>query len=280
MGENCLIIEDLTIEIGTRQGRIRPVNNLSLTVPTGNILGIVGESGSGKSLLAKSIVRLNSLQVKNIITKGNIWFKGQNLLTLPDPQMRQIRGRSISMVFQDPLAALNPVLPVGWQLKELFVKHLQLPGDIAYSKSIELLEKVGLANAAKVYRQFSYQLSGGMRQRVMIAMALALQPELIIADEPTTALDVTIQAQILLELKRMQRELGTTIIIISHDMGVIAEIADQVAVMHQGEIVELADCYSIFDNPRQEYTKNLIAASRMELKISPEWSKNCGVVTA
>lgn len=280
VNNNCLFIEDLSVEINTRQGIVSPVNHLSLIVPSGNILGIVGESGSGKSLVAKSILRLNSLQARNITTKGKIWFAGQDLLTVSDQQMRQVRGKSISMIFQDPLASLNPVLPVGWQLKEIFVNHLNLPGKIAYNKSIELFEKVGLPNAAKVFRQFSFQLSGGMRQRVMIAMALALEPELIIADEPTTALDVTIQAQIILELKRLQRELGTTIIIISHDMGVIAELADQVAVMRRGEIVEYADCFSIFDNPREEYTKKLIAASRMELKFSHEWRNNCGIVTA
>lgn len=276
----CLQIKNLSVEIKTRQGLAYPVKNLSLEIPTGKVVGIVGESGSGKSLTARSILRLADLQHKNIYTQGEIWFEGQDLMTLSEKDMRKIRGGKISMVFQDPMTSLNPVLPIGWQLKELFTTHTVCSASEAKHQSIDMLQKVGLAKADKLYRQFPYQLSGGMRQRVMIAMALALKPKLVIADEPTTALDVTLQAQILEELKQLQQEFGMSILLISHDMGVIAELADEVAVMKQGEIVEVNDCYSLFDHPQHEYTQRLMAASRLEILHTSGWDYPYGTITA
>lgn len=258
---NCLTINNLSIRITTPEGILQPVRNVSLTVPAGKIVGLVGESGSGKSLLARSILRLNDTSIQY---QGEIWFKGQNLAKLSERELRPLRGKQIAMIFQDPLTSLNPVLPVGWQLGELYRTHLNCSRQEAKERSLTMLEKVGLAQPARVYRQFPHQLSGGMRQRVMIAMAMALKPSLIIADEPTTALDMTLQAQILKELKKLQAEFGTTILLISHDMGVIAEMADEVVVIQQGAVIEYADCCTLFDAPESDYTRRLIQASRME----------------
>lgn len=279
MNSICLQIKNLSVEIDTRYGTVYPLKNISLDVPQGKVLGIVGESGSGKSLMARSIMRIAHQQNKNIHTSGKIWFEGQDLMNLPEESMRKLRGEKISMVFQDPMTSLNPVLPIGWQMKELFTTHQACSANDAKMQSIEMLKKVGLPRAEKIYRQFPYQLSGGMRQRIMIAMALALNPSLIIADEPTTALDVTLQAQILAELKQLQLEFGVTIMLISHDMGVIAEMADDVAVMRQGEIIEYNDCYSLFDQPQHEYTKRLMAASRLE-EFSNRLDYSYGTITA
>lgn len=257
----CLELNNLSIDIVTRQGLITPVNNISFKIPAGKITGLVGESGSGKSLLAKAILRLGS---NNIKYRGEIIFNGCNLLTVSSKKLRNLRGRRISMVFQDASAALNPVLPIGWQIKEVFTAHGVCKAKDAQARSIELLDIVGFNNPEKVYRQFPYQLSGGMKQRVMIAMAIALKPDLIIADEPTTALDMTVQAQILSELRNLQQQFGISILMISHDMGVIAEMADNVVVIQKGRLVEQGECFTIFDRPRHEYTKALIAASRLE----------------
>jgi len=266
----CLDIRNVSVDIYSDSGVLHPVKNVSLQVPEGKILGIVGESGSGKSLLARTIMRLADQRKNNINCRGEIWFDGINLMTLGEQDMRPWRGRRISMVFQDPMTSLNPVLPVGWQVSEVFTTHLNCSNREAKSKALELFNQLGLAEADKLYHRFPHQLSGGMKQRVMIAIAIALQPALIIADEPTTALDVTLQAQILSQLKRLQQDYGTTIIIISHDMGVIAGIADHVAVMKQGQIVEYNDCYSLFDAPQHPYTKKLLAASCLE---PGQWSQ-------
>lgn len=260
----CLEIKDLWVDIATHRGMISPVRNVSLKIAPGEVLGIVGESGSGKSLTARAILRLLEEQNHNIRCRGQIWFEGQNLLELPLADIRHLRGRDISMIFQEPGMALNPLLPVGWQLAELFTTHTGCSRYKARELSIALLYKMGFAEAEKIFRRFSFQLSGGMNQRIMIAMALALKPALIIADEPTTALDVTLQAQILSELQQLQRQYKVALILISHDMGVIAEMADQVAVMHNGQIVEANDCITLFDNPQHEYTRQLIAASQFE----------------
>lgn len=266
----CLEIKNLSVAIKTRHGLIKPVRDLSLKVPAGKILGVVGESGSGKSLMARSILRLGS---KDVNYSGEIIFEGTNLLGSSEQELRGLRGRRISMIFQDPSAALNPVLPIGWQLQEMFTAHNECTSKQAFSQSIDLLAKVGLDKPEKIYRQFPYQLSGGMKQRVMIAMAIALKPALLIADEPTTALDMTVQAQVLEVLRNLQKEYGITIMLISHDMGVIAEMADNVVVMKNGELVERGDCFAIFDRPCHEYTKSLLDACRLT-GLKQNWGQN------
>lgn len=268
----CLEVKNLSVQIQNQDKTFYPLKNISLSLPHGKIIGIVGESGSGKSLLARSILGLADYQNKNIHTSGEIWFAGQDLMTLSRKEMRAVRGREISLVLQDPMTALNPVLPILWQLRELFITHQGCSKQAAKEQSIAVLHKVGLAEPEKLAYRFPHQLSGGMRQRVMIAMAIALKPALIIADEPTTALDVTLQAQILAQLKELQTEYGITILLISHDMSVIAELADEVAVMKQGEMIEYNDCYTLFDAPEQEYTKKLILASRLTDDYPTEWS--------
>ncbi len=262
------------MEIENGKENIQPLKKITLDVPAGKIIGIVGESGSGKSLLARCILGLADFRNNNIECSGEIWFEGRDLMTLTSRQMRTLRGRKMSLVLQDPMTALNPVLPILWQLTELFITHQGCSKQEAKVQSIRVLHKVGLSEPEKLAYRFPHQLSGGMRQRVMIAMALALKPALIIADEPTTALDVTLQAQILMELKSLQQEYGVTILLISHDMSVIAELADEVAVMRQGEIIEYNDCYTLFDYPQHEYTKRLIRASRMEEDDDLEWRGN------
>lgn len=260
----CIEIKNLSVEIVNGREMTQPLKKVSLKIPTGKIIGIVGESGSGKSLLARSILGLTNFSNKNIYCTGEIWFEGRDLMTLTSSQMRTVRGKKISLVLQDPMTALNPVLPILWQVKELFITHRGCSKREAKAESIIVLHKVGLPEPERLAYRFPHQLSGGMRQRVMIAMALALKPTLIIADEPTTALDVTLQAQILMELKSLQTEYGVTILLISHDMSVIAELADEVAVMRQGEIIEYNDCHALFDYPQHEYTKRLIRASRLD----------------
>jgi ABC-type dipeptide/oligopeptide/nickel transport system ATPase component len=273
----CLEIKKMSIAVETPSGVRQLVNNISFAIEPGKIMGLVGESGSGKSLTAIGILGL--LRHKNFRCRGEVYFNGQELLTLPKSSMRAIRGKEIGMVFQDPMAALNPVLTVGRQLQEIFRTHEACSPKIATAKSIEMLYQVRLPQPEQAYRQFPHELSGGMRQRVMIAMALALKPALLIADEPTTALDVTLQAQILHELQQLQQNYSTTILLISHDMGVIAELADEVAVMRQGEIVEHNDCIALFDEPRHEYTRKLLAASRMDSQDNNR-EKQYGAITA
>lgn len=270
----CIEIKNLSVQITNGQEMLHPLKKVFLKVPTGKIIGIVGESGSGKSMLARSILGLADIQNKNIRCSGEIWFEGMDLMTLSVSQMRSLRGAKISLVLQDPMTALNPVLPILWQLQELFTTHRGYSKKEAKKESIAILHKVGLPKPETLSYRFPHQLSGGMRQRVMIAMALALKPALIIADEPTTALDVTLQAQILTELKSLQKEYGVTILLISHDMSVIAEMADEVAVMRQGEIIEYNDCCTLFDQPKHEYTKRLILASRLEENDDKKWSSN------
>ncbi len=234
------------------------VDGVSLSVRENEVFAIVGESGCGKSALALSIMNLhNKINTK---IEGNIYFKNKDLLTLRLSELNSIRGRDIGMIFQDPLTALNPLMKIGAQIEESLSFHMSLSREEKQDRAMELLEGVGIPSPALTYEQFPHELSGGMRQRAMIAIALACKPSLVIADEPTTALDVTIQAQILELLKKLQKEMKSGIILITHDLGVVAEMADKVAVMYAGQIVETADVYEIFANPLHPYTRSLLAS--------------------
>ncbi len=254
-----LDIRHLSTHFNTPQGTVRAVDDVSLAVAAGEVLGIVGESGCGKSVLSLSILRLLPMPPA-FFAGGQILFDGQDLLKVSSDEIRRIRGNRISMIFQEPMTALNPVFTIGNQLAEVFQVHGKLGRSQALEKSVEMLETVGVPAPQRRVKEYPYQLSGGMRQRVMIAMALACRPALLIADEPTTALDVTIQAQILELMNKMREELQTAIVIISHDLGVIAETAKRVAVMYTGQIMESADTLSLFDNPLHPYTRGLMRA--------------------
>ena len=254
-----LEIHNLRTYFKTPHGTVRAVEDVSLDLGAGEVLGIVGESGCGKSVLSLSILKLLPMPPA-FFSSGKIVFDGRDLLQASAEEVRRIRGNRISMIFQEPMTALNPVFTIGNQLSEVFRVHWTLGGSEALEKSVEMLEKVGVPAPQRRVKEYPYQLSGGMRQRVMIAMALACRPALLIADEPTTALDVTIQAQILDLMGQMREELGTAIVIISHDLGVIAETADRVAVMYTGQIMESADTLSLFTAPLHPYTRGLMQA--------------------
>ena len=256
---SLLEIRNLRTHFKTPHGTVRAVDDVSLDIGAGDVLGIVGESGCGKSVLSLSILRLLSMPPA-FFAGGQILFDGRDLLQATAEEVRRIRGNRISMIFQEPMSALNPVFTIGNQLSEVFRVHWSLAGSEALAKSVEMLETVGVPAPHRRIREYPYQLSGGMRQRVMIAMALACRPALLIADEPTTALDVTIQAQILELMGQLRDELGTAIVIISHDLGVIAETAGRVAVMYTGQIMESADTLSLFANPLHPYTRGLMQA--------------------
>lgn len=235
---------------------MKAVDDISLTVRKGRTLGIVGESGSGKSILSLSILRL--IFDPGRIVGGEILYNGENLLKQSDRQMRKIRGNQISMIFQEPMTSLNPVFTVGDQIAEAYQIHENLSKKQAMDKAVEMLRLVGIPSPEKRVRQYPFQLSGGMRQRVMIAMALACNPDLLIADEPTTALDVTIQAQILELMKELQQKLQMSIIFITHDLGIVAETCDDVAVMYCGKVVEYSDVRTLFKHPKHPYTIGLM----------------------
>jgi len=255
-GELLLDVRDLHTSFRTGDGLVRAVTGVDFSVRRGEVLGLVGESGCGKSVTSLSIMRL--IQPPGKIESGEVIFDGQNLLKLPEPKMRELRGNRISMIFQQPTSALNPVLDIGFQVGEVLETHRKMKRKVARARALELLRMVGIADPGRRLKAYPHETSGGMAQRVMIAMALACEPELLIADEPTTALDVTIQAQILDLMRRLQQETGTAIILITHDLGVVAEMADRVAVMYAGEIVEQADTTTLFSDPRHPYTKGLI----------------------
>ena len=247
--EPVLQVENLKTSFMTSSGEVQAVRGVSFSVEKGEILGIVGESGSGKSVTSMSILRL--LADTAVIHKGSkILFGGQNLIELPKKQLRKIRGEKISMIFQDPMSSINPLIPVGKQVAEMIREHHpeRSKADIK-AEALELLRKVRIPEPEKRYDSYPHEFSGGMRQRVMIAMALANKPELLIADEPTTALDVTIQDQILRQLRELEEEYGTSIIFITHDLGVVAELCDRVAVMYGGLIMEEAPIDDLFENP-------------------------------
>lgn len=253
-----LQVEDLRVAFFTPAGPVRVLEGVTLAVDAGEILGIVGESGSGKSVTALSIARL--LRRPGQVTGGRVLYRGQNLLTLSPGEMRGIRGEEISMIFQNPRSSLNPVIRVGTLLGEVLRVHGRLRGTAARQRAIHLLTDVGLPDPESILHRFPHQLSGGMAQRVMIALALASSPSLLIADEPTTALDVTIQFQIITLLARLRREQGLAQIVITHNLGVVAELCDRVAVMYAGTIVEEGPTAEIFDEPRHPYTRGLLAA--------------------
>lgn len=254
---SLLEVKDLKTYFYTDSGVAKAVDGVTFSLDKGKTLGIVGESGCGKSVTSLSIMRLvDPATGRN--EGGSIVFDGQDLLTLPEKEMRKLRGNRISMIFQEPMTSLNPVFTIGDQISESLKLHKGLDKKAARDRAIGLLELVGIPEAGKRVDEYPHQLSGGMRQRVMIAMALSGDPELLIADEPTTALDVTIQAQILQLLKDLQEKLHMSIIIITHDLGVIAEMADEVAVMYAGDIVEKAPTRALFDDPKHPYTIGLM----------------------
>jgi oligopeptide/dipeptide ABC transporter ATP-binding protein len=261
-----LEISGLTAEFHTRRGAIRAVEDVSFTVPRGGAIGIVGESGSGKSVTALSILRLLS-EPAGRITAGSIRFDGRELTTLSEHEMEALRGQSIAMIFQEPMTSLNPVFHIGEQIAESITLHESCSRSVARRRAVEMLRLVGIADPAARAADYPHQLSGGMRQRVMIAIALACNPKLLIADEPTTALDVTIQAQILDLLRRLRQELGTAILLITHDLGVIAEFVDEVVVMYAGRVVEHGPVRELFRSPQHPYTEGLLRSTpRMEAK--------------
>jgi peptide/nickel transport system ATP-binding protein len=253
-----LEVKGLRTSFYTRDGVVRAVDGIDFQVDRGEIMGLVGESGCGKSVTSLSIMRLVANPGR--IEAGEILFDGMDLLTLPDDEMRQIRGDRISMVFQQPTSSLNPVMQVGDQIGEVLRVHRNMKGTVAHARAIELLKLVGIPDPERRFKAFPHEMSGGMAQRVMIAMALACEPELLIADEPTTALDVTIQAQILDLIRNLRDETGTAIVLITHDLGVVAEMCDRVAVMYAGEIVEYTDVTSLFRDPLHPYTRGLIGS--------------------
>ncbi len=254
-----LEINHLKSYFATPQGIVRAVDDVSLAVKEGQVLGIVGESGCGKSVLALSIMRLLPIPPA-FFAGGEIVFQDRNLMLLSDEDIRRLRGDRVSMIFQEPMTALNPVFTIGNQLAEVFRVHQRFSYSKAMKKAVEMLDMVGVPVPERRIGEYPHQLSGGLRQRVMIAMALACRPRLLIADEPTTALDVTIQAQILDLMKELQQELNTSIMIISHDLGVIAETAHQVMVMYTGRIMESASTLELFDRPLHPYTRGLMEA--------------------
>ena len=257
--DEILKVEGLKTSFMTSSGEVQAVRGVSFDVRKGEILGIVGESGSGKSVTSMTILRLLADTAR--IKEGAIRFEGQDLTKVSEKEMRAIRGQKIAMIFQDPMSSLNPLVPVGKQVAEIMkIHHPEMKPEQLKQRTLELFEQVRIPEAAKRLRSYPHEFSGGMRQRVMIAMALANRPDLLIADEPTTALDVTIQDQILKQLRSLQREYGTSIIFITHDLGVVAELCDRVVVMYGGLIMEEAPIEEIFANPLHPYTMGLLAS--------------------
>ena len=260
---NLLEVVDLRTSFFTTSGEVKAVDGVSFTLNEGTVLGIVGESGSGKSVTAYSILQI--LTHPGRIVSGSVKFRGQELVGISENEMRKIRGNKISIIFQDPMTSLNPTFSIGNQLVETILLHTNRNKEQAQARAIEMLSLVGINEPERRMRQYAYELSGGMRQRVMIAMALACEPDILIADEPTTALDVTIQAQILELMTELQRKLGMAIILITHDLGVVAGMCDEVIVMYAGHLVERGKADDIFYEPAHEYTKGLMRSlPRME----------------
>jgi oligopeptide/dipeptide ABC transporter ATP-binding protein len=269
MADPVLSIRDLQVEFDTDDGVVQAVTGVTYDVYPGETLGVVGESGSGKSVSTMSLLGLIPRPPGRIVS-GEAIFEGRDLLTLKKKELREIRGGPISLIFQDPLTSLNPVLKVGDQISEAIVTHGTATDGTARERAIELLETVGIPNPVQRYDQYPHEFSGGMRQRAMIAMAIANQPKILIADEPTTALDVTIQAQILEVLKTARDETHAATILITHDLGIIAELADRVVVMYGGRVVELGDVHTIFSSPRHPYTIGLME-SLPRLAVDDDW---------
>jgi peptide/nickel transport system ATP-binding protein len=259
MSHHVLEVEGLVVTMSGDNKEVPVVNGISFHIRAGETLGVVGESGCGKSITSLSIMNLVPTPPGRIAA-GQIRYNGVNLLELKESQLREVRGNEISMIFQEPMTSLNPVLKIGKQLDEAILLHQACKPKEARLRSIEMLKTVGIARAEQVYASYPFQLSGGMRQRVMIAMGLSCQPKLLIADEPTTALDVTIQAQILDLMRGLREKTGTSILFITHDLGVVAEMCDRVIVMYAGEIVEEANVDALFNDPKHPYTKSLLAS--------------------
>jgi peptide/nickel transport system ATP-binding protein len=267
MSGPLLSIRDLRVEFATPHGVARVLVGVDLDVDRGEVVGLVGESGCGKSVTALAVLRL--LRAPGRVSGGRVRFQGRDLLALPEPEMRGVRGRGIAMIFQAPRECLNPVLTIGQQLRLLLARHDRIAGGAADARARELCEMVELPDAARVLRAYPHELSGGMCQRAMIALALACRPALLIADEATTALDVTVQLQILLLLRRLRDTLGLAQLVITHNLGVVAEACQRVAVMYAGEIVETAAVGELFAAPRHPYTRRLLAA-RPRIGAAPE----------
>ena len=271
MSEHLLSVQDLHTSFFTDAGEVQAVNGVTFNLDPGEILGIVGESGSGKSVSAYSIMQI--LADTGKIVGGKILYKGEEISSWTEKQMQNFRGKCCSIIFQDPMTSLNPVFTIGNQMKEAVVLHTDKSGKEADARVIELLELVGINEPEKRVKQYPFELSGGMRQRVMIAMALACEPDILIADEPTTALDVTIQAQILELIQALQKKLGMAVILVTHDLGVIADMCDNIVVMYGGRICERGTAAEIFYNPKHEYTKGLLRSipnvNNMKKKLVP-----------
>ena len=271
MSETLLSVQNLHTSFFTDNGEVQAVNGVSFDLNPGEILGIVGESGSGKSVTAYSIMQI--LADTGKITGGKVLFKGEDLTKWNDKQMQGFRGKNCSIIFQDPMTSLNPVFTIGNQMREAVVLHTERRGAEANARVKELLDLVGINEPEKRMKQYPFELSGGMRQRVMIAMALACEPDILIADEPTTALDVTIQAQILELIQSLQRRMGMAVILVTHDLGVIADMCDNIIVMYGGRICERGTAREIFYNPKHEYTKGLLRSipnvGNMKQKLIP-----------
>ena len=255
---HVLEIRQLSVEFPSRRGVLKALDEVSFSIKAGEVVGVVGESGAGKSLTGAAIIGL--LEPPGRVSGGEIWLEGQRIDQLPDDQMRLLRGRKIGAIFQDPLTSLNPLYTVGQQLIETITTHLSLSNSQAKTRAIELLEATGIPAARERIDHYPHQFSGGMRQRVVIALALAAEPKLIVADEPTTALDVSIQAQIIELLKRLCREHGTAVMLITHDMGVIAETANRVVVMYAGRVVEVGTVRDVIERPQHPYTAGLMGS--------------------
>ena len=257
MSETPLLqVKNLHTSFFTDAGEVKAVNGISYNLDAGKVLGIVGESGSGKSVSAYSVLRI--LTDTGRVTEGEVLFKGENILKYSEQQMQKFRGSRISIIFQDPMTCLNPTFSIGSQLREAIRIHTDRSKEEIQARALEMLQLVGVNEPEKRLKQYPHELSGGMRQRVMIAMALACEPDILIADEPTTALDVTIQAQILELMQDLQKKMGMAIIMITHDLGVIADMCDEIIVMYGGKVCERGTADEIFYNPRHEYTKGLI----------------------
>ncbi|WP_042170242.1 ABC transporter ATP-binding protein [Paenibacillus gorillae] len=254
--ERLLEVNDLRVNFKVRGGTVQAVRGVNFHVNKGEAVGIVGESGCGKSVTAQSLMRL--VPSPPAVTTGSIMFNGQDILKKTPKQMEDIRGKDMGMIFQDPMTSLNPTLTIGRQITEGLVKHQGVSAAAARARAIEMLKLVGIPNPEARFSQYPHEFSGGMRQRAMIAIALACNPSLLIADEPTTALDVTIQAQILRVMKDLQQSMGTSIILITHDLGVVADVCDRVIVMYAGKVVETGTKWEIFKNPKHPYTKGLL----------------------
>ena len=256
MSETILSIENLRIHFETFAGEVQAIRGVNLKLEKGETLALVGESGSGKSVTAKSVMKL--LSNNAVVKEGTITFKGENILEKSERDMQSIRGKKIAMIFQDPMTSLDPTMKIGKQITEVIIKHEKASKEEADKRAEELLELVGIPNAKERMKQYPHQFSGGQRQRIVIAIALACNPDVLIADEPTTALDVTIQAQILELLKKLQQQFQMAIIFITHDLGVVANVADRVAVMYAGKVVEVGTADEVFYNPQHPYTWGLL----------------------